>query len=620
MDTLDINTTFRKESISGISLSVLKSALQKYIRRSMFHKSLWSASRLDLFFHAPNDKGERIRTNFIHRLMIIFIEDIGVEGLKYWNIIDWLLNEICLVQRNRAKKSTRRSHVRDRSLEIRAIRLAIEIMTSQELPKARCCSDLAAVIRTDSYPEVVASSVFSHTNPLPFVKYLFSLPGDKPFDLLDQYHPNRGLVTLGRKWFKEIKTKEQYLTWCVILTDLVFNPDYRQTELLPINPDLLLGQSDNWNDQLLLTNQFEDYIHDRHTNSSTANRSLQFFAIEGAKVYPESKLVNLIFRNVYLKDKGVIVGAGLPIIQHNGFSVRQSTKREDVIDHVVEHDIEIDFDVEIDIDVERDIEIDVDVERDIEIDVDVELDDKIDIDVELDDEVEIDADMPKYESDFGIFKFRIQLTTTRNKTDVYLVEIDQTPYIVKGPFTDASVLIKYIDYQKEKQSLGMPITQNQIVYLVPNRWMEGVALGIRNVVDRNQQYPFLVVKSLIATESYKLRTHQSKLWPETIVIDPVATNLHLKQVNGLLSDTVAIDYLNILGFRCQYHLSDIALRNLLIVDNHMYSIDEESTKLDFSLLDELKINNFKKTQTLFKQYQYQVIPKFKTVLEKYLNV
>ena len=219
------------------------------------------------------------------------------------------------------------------------------------------------------------------------------------------------------------------------------------------------------------------------------------------------------------------------------------------------------------------------------------------------------------ESGFGEFKFRIQLTTSHAKTDVYLVEIADKPYIVKGPFIQVDVLNQYLLYQREKETYGMPVTKNSIVYLVPDRWNLGVPLGVRNKVDRTKKYPFLVSESLLKTSEYILRTHSSKMWPETIVIDPVLTRLHVSSISKL-SPQLSIDFLNILGFRCKYRLSDIALRNLLIHNGRMYSIDEESVKneTDFSLLDELKSSNFRTTQRLLEQYQEQMNP----TLLKYL--
>jgi len=84
-------TKFRSErSFHGHSLDVLKSALQKYIRRGEEDKAMYVAAELDMF--ADEGKpGERIRTNFIHRLQIIFLEDVGGGNLELWGkMCEWI--------------------------------------------------------------------------------------------------------------------------------------------------------------------------------------------------------------------------------------------------------------------------------------------------------------------------------------------------------------------------------------------------------------------------------------------------------------------------------------------------------------------------------------------------
>ena len=84
---MEMITKFRSERIwNGFSLDVLKSALQKYIRRSNVEMAYYVAMELDMFRHA--DGGKRILTNFYHRLMVIFIEDIGLGNYEAWQTVD----------------------------------------------------------------------------------------------------------------------------------------------------------------------------------------------------------------------------------------------------------------------------------------------------------------------------------------------------------------------------------------------------------------------------------------------------------------------------------------------------------------------------------------------------
>lgn len=639
---LKIDARFRNETIEGVSASVLKSALQKYIRRSMREKALWVASRLDLFCLVEN--GERVRTNFIHRLMIIFLEDVGIEGVRYWNEVDRLLFEICLTNRARAKRSTV-GGLRDRGFEIRAIRRVIDIMVS--IPKARSCSHLSSLFsefgkRLKVNQKIVPTWIYDDSNKLGFAKFVFGLKDEEPFTILAKYYPNQNIISLGLRWYREIKTRERFLTWCIILVDLIFNPNYKTTQLSSRLTDLNV-YADNWNDIPLnspyITN-IEPFVFDKHTDAKGANRSIEFFALEGAKVYPESIFVNEPLKNIYLGSKGlisvdvlekyletnpiisnIIQSADDMIIDGCDVIIEECVVALPIKDKVFSHDW-ITEDLTIDNNGE-DLVIDKKVD---DIIIDEMINDKPILDDEINelsildeiiDENVIDEFTVENESQFGEFKFRIQLTTSNAKTDVYLVERALRPYIVKGPFLDVEILNRYLSYQVEKVAFGMPVTKNSIVFMFPDRWGEGVPLGLRNKTDRRRKYPFLISESLIPIEQYQLRTHSSKVWPPTVVIDQELTNLHLVSLNNLTL-TLVIDYLNILGFRCKNKLSDIALRNLLIHNGRMYSIDEESIKSDFNLENELKKTNFTITKRLFLEFNNKMNPLIRSYLQPYL--
>ena len=138
-------------------------------------------------------------------------------------------------------------------------------------------------------------------------------------------------------------------------------------------------------------------------------------------------------------------------------------------------------------------------------------------------------------------------------------------------------------------------------------------MGIRNRLDRTRTYPFLITKSIIPLDRYKTRIHSSKLWPETRVIDPDATAIHLDSIRQL-NDVQKVDLLNLIAFRCKYKLSDMATRNFLVDDKHVYSIDEESINPDFDLRSELKRQRFAEVEELFKKYHTKMHPELRRVL------
>jgi hypothetical protein len=529
---LNIVVKYRQESVDGIHLTTLKSALQKYIRRGNLDKALWTASRLDSF--ADVEGGERIRTNFLHRLMIIFLEDIGFVGLEHWKQLDTLLYQICIRQR--------KTKSRQRSREIWAIKNAIKIMCG--LKKARSCSHLNAVITADNsiiddtpYKDLVVLSKLDCSDikkRLGYAKYVYSLTDSDKFDKLAE-HYGVDIMDICRRWFKEITTKEQFTTWSILLTNLVYNTELdRKIKLLSLeNEDIILDT--DWSSELAIpTCEYDAYVYDKHTLHGK-DRTTKYFAETSSVVIPESPLVDAWSKYIYLRLRG-------------------SNPEKPSINI--------------------------------------------------------------YESQFARFVSRVQLTTSNGKTDVYLADIgEHDTYIIKGPFHNDSVIAKYLEYQVEKESYGMATLENKIVYMIPDRWPEGVPLGVRNVMDRQKAYPFLVVKSLLHSSEFVYRTHKSALWPDTQVIDPYKCSVHFDNLD-CLSENQRVDFLNSLGFRLKYKLSDLGLRNFLIHGDRLYSIDEESVNMNFSLINELKKNNYTKVRDYYTKLKDRVNPHLVEYLEK----
>lgn len=221
---------------------------------------------------------------------------------------------------------------------------------------------------------------------------------------------------------------------------------------------------------------------------------------------------------------------------------------------------------------------------------------------ESESETESESEESESETAYGEFKFRIQLTTSHNKTDVYLIKKNEKYYIIKGPFLNDTIPKKYIEMQLIKQELGLPIINTKLIYMYPDRWLEGVPLGIRNKCIRTKKYPFLVIDSLLTESEYKLKMHSSKLWTSTQVIDIDKIKIHFKDYDDL-SKQQLIDYYNALAYRIKYKYSDLANRNFLIYKDRLYSIDEESVNESFNLLNELKKNKYEYLKTNYKKYR-----------------
>lgn len=78
-------------TINDINLQLLKSALQKYIRRNMTHKAIWCGLEWGLLRCDPEAEDKNLKsviTNLRNRLRIIYLEDISISNLNLLEIIN----------------------------------------------------------------------------------------------------------------------------------------------------------------------------------------------------------------------------------------------------------------------------------------------------------------------------------------------------------------------------------------------------------------------------------------------------------------------------------------------------------------------------------------------------
>ena len=198
------------------------------------------------------------------------------------------------------------------------------------------------------------------------------------------------------------------------------------------------------------------------------------------------------------------------------------------------------------------------------------------------------AGAPQKESEAFEFIVRAQLNTTAAKADVYFATDPNTHqcHIIKGPLkASPSMLFKFKEW---KEAHGLPTINVREIQLIPDRWPEGVALGIRNKLLRTTPQTFLVFDSLVQANKLVTKMHISKVWPVTEVVDWDAVNLHLN-VNKLNQQEMT-DYVKALLARWVHGINDLADRNFLCADGRVYSIDEEEGGIVVNFWNELKKN------------------------------
>lgn len=106
-------------SWNGIKTDILKSAIQKYIRRGNLNKALWCINELDLFNEMLNEDNDHDRliksftTNIMNRLFIISCEDVGIGNINLPVIFDTMRNKWEMIRNDPTKTIERMTILQD---------------------------------------------------------------------------------------------------------------------------------------------------------------------------------------------------------------------------------------------------------------------------------------------------------------------------------------------------------------------------------------------------------------------------------------------------------------------------------------------------------------------------
>ena len=86
-------SVFNGITYNKYKVDVMKSGLQKYIRRGNIEKSIYCMVELDLFKKLNDKKVKGLRSNIRNRLLVILVEDIGISNWMIYEKIYNLLNK-----------------------------------------------------------------------------------------------------------------------------------------------------------------------------------------------------------------------------------------------------------------------------------------------------------------------------------------------------------------------------------------------------------------------------------------------------------------------------------------------------------------------------------------------
>ncbi len=576
-----LSAAYRKERTwNNFRPDIMKSGLQKYIRRGLTEKALYCAGELDLMKHAPDTRAEAIRTNFIHRLMVIYVEDVGVANLAIWPQLDAGITTLL---------SERKKASRDMAVEAAAVADIVAALSASE--KSRSCSHVRASVNVkdavsrqvlDNNPETefptvrdlwaswtphadtttMAELSAGFRNALEARSFLALIwanrianseesvseyrkrkPVWRVFRILQDvlgadYAP---LHAIAMRWYSELEgLKEAELCWMVLVLAHIQAPAITAaTATVPTAAVPAVPWTRNREGPVL---EIDEYVEDRHT-AKGRGKSLEEFALVGAHVENESALVIQEFKRFYeaVKKAADAAAEGAPKVAKAKPTKPKATKPKPAPPTSI-----------------------------------------------LASNPTSNPTTSSSESDNYTFHVRTQLTTAAFKYDVYFAtEVATGDYVVvKGPFKSETEIRNMLEVQEYKRSKDLPALDAKLVYLVPDRWSEGVPLGYRNKVDRTKPAPFLITKSILSRAQIHTKTHASKVWPETEVVDWDKSPIHFdfaKATHGQRRD-----YIRNLLVRNHFGIGDLADRNFLLHDNRVLSIDEESRGKPLNFQAELR--------------------------------
>ena len=574
-----MQVTYRQEkSLNGFPLDVLKSALQKYIRRGDVEKAMYAAAELDLF--ALHTEGERIRTNFIHRMMVIFLEDVCLP--EFWSEMTSRVNQLIDIRDQRKGLDQDSPEFRKiRQQEQQHIARIVDVLC--HAPHSRensfykfCLHDFSHLAQNEKFVKLMGVGVHAAQEQL---RKRFAFLPTIEASQRAEYPPKAvpafvekltdlTLQTLIRQFIGSLEAREEVCIYFAhrlarygnmpIAIQRKRKPVFMILHLIefvigkqhPYTP--LLADAAAW---FPLLPEKEDFLCWQSVLLLLLRHPLGSFSVppppkeEAALAFYQRNLDHTAFTfDEWVYDMHTASGRsrrkGSSYFAAEGITVVNEIKT--VHQGYKEAYCAWKF-------------------------------------------LQEGGELPPSdarESDYGRFLVRAQLLCGNAKTDTYFVEKEAEIQFVKGPFSSRRETDAFLDVQKAKRSAGLPCVDYQVVMLVPDRFPDS-PMGLRTRLSRDQPRPFLVSNVLFdhTPENLPVKQKSSKKWPETQVVD-------WDRVNGMTNvskdalqsdDELMMAYVSSIIFRFLVGAGDFADRNFIVKHGKIYSIDEDDVGKDFDL-------------------------------------
>lgn len=612
-------------TINQINLQLLKSALQKYIRRNMTHKAIWCGLEWGLLRCDQEAEDKNLKsaiTNLRNRLRIIYLEDISISNLNLLGIISTKI-DVLNYDKNPSGKDMDK--------------VIVDIVSNMSQSyHTRICSYVNSIYKIYNnksffkkqkeylsyFPNVknIYEYIQDHKdlslknnllnslkekNPVCFYyaqELNFSENEKGKFGKNNEVFPiiikvindkYKKQLDICEKWYSEIKNSEAFLAYFIPMLIICFpvKEDGRLVDYFDYTPE--------WKNLVMYNIEepainLEQYTMDMHTKEGI-RKGLKKDNLEGIN--------NFIKQGAYVNNEYKINDLAIELKNYYEFTKLLSLGKVD----------ETYF---------TNIEENTNKVEDVE-----------ELDIVEPPTKKIKTTMS--ENDFFEYIARAQVPTSGSKLDSYYSKMKEDygdfkkgeTVFVKGPFDNNKVYDILKLFIQMKKVMNIPyihlekfeLTLSKDFFTGELNIEDNVGKGyIRNKLKKNETYSFIIYKNLCGDISHTakygyLKTQKSKAWIDTkatiVNWSKMDSKCHHFEVDDLKNEKYLIEYMEALYFRYLFGIVDAANRNFLIVDNRLYGIDEEN-------IDMSKDSNFSK---LGKQFEY-INKKWSKVSDKIVNI
>lgn len=328
-----VNTKYRTENIDGISFSVFKSAIQKFLRRNECKKGLGTL-RIMSNFNDGSDDGNKLVSNIINRQIVMMSEEISINNptlpvlmkslyerflvSRNYNFIYVMYNELCksgkcrLLSDLKATFNLKPYYLND---ENKLKELHKKIIADEEYPHSNLYdltfSDSETLKLIKQSLEERNYDVFVYVSHYLLKDYIAGRGGPNLWKVIIgcASEPAQDSVLSLKFFYTKMTHKEKMLyLYQAILT--VIHQDSLDFE------EVKFGKVSLTNDfeYPLENGKFPDYVYDIHTgnNNSIVNgkkKGVVDFALEGAYIEDENTTYkNDKWRKNYIRFKKLLEG------------------------------------------------------------------------------------------------------------------------------------------------------------------------------------------------------------------------------------------------------------------------------------------------------------------------